>query len=106
MKVNYKHLFWYGLVLLITSNVYWMYITIDNAVGHGYYKESCESYYQDMLNFKQIVEVNRNKKEVIEFLEINNVNYDSFKKGPDFIITFNSFELKFNKKGILIPGNK
>ena len=102
MRINYKYLFWLGIAILITTNLYWIYSTIDNAVGHTYYRESCEGYYQDMINFKQIVELNKNKKDVIEFLEQNNVKYDSFTKGSDYIIKFNSFDLIFNEKGNLI----
>ena len=88
--------------ILFISNAFWIYQTIDNAVGHSYYKVSCDEYYQDMLKFKQILETKSTKTEAIDFLELNKVEYDSFQKGTEFIISFNSFALTFDEKGILI----
>jgi len=101
MKRTYKILFWFTLTILVVSNIFWIYQTIDNSVGYTYYKVSCDEYYQDMLEFKQILETKSTKKEAIDFLELNKVEYDSFQKETEFIITFNSFALIFDEKGIL-----
>jgi hypothetical protein len=96
MKRTYKILFWFILSFFFISNAFWIYQTVDNAVGHSYYKVSCDEYYQDMLKFKQILETRSTKTEAI-----NKVEYDSFQKGTEFIISFNSFALTFDEKGIL-----
>jgi len=106
MKRTYKILFWITLTILVTTNLFWFYQTIDNAIGHSYYEVSCDGYYQDMLKFKQILETKSTKSEVIDFLEINKVEYDSFQKGTEFIITFDSFELEYDKNGKLISNDK
>ena len=102
MKRTYKILFWITLTILVISNVFWIYQTIDNAFGHSYYKVSCDEYYQDMLKFKQILETKSTKKEAIDFLETNKVEYESFQKGAEFIITFDSFALEYDDNGKLI----
>lgn len=102
MKRTYKILFWITLIILVLSNLFWIYQTIDNAVGQNYYKVSCDEYYQDMLRFKQVLETKSTKREAINFLESNNVEYESFHKGIEFIITFDSFELKYDTNGKLI----
>lgn len=103
MKRTYKILFWITLTIMVVSNIFWIYQSIDNAVGHSYYKVSCDEYYQDMLKFKQFIETKSTKEEAIDFLELNKVEYDSFQKGTEFIITFSSFDLTYDKNGKLIP---
>ena len=102
MKSTYKILFWITLTILVLSNTFWIYQAIDNAVGHSYYKVSCDEYYQDMLRFKQILDAKTTKMEAINFLKKNKVEFASFQKGAEFIITFDSFALEYDTDGRLI----
>ena len=106
MKRRYKILFWITLTILVVSNIFWIYNIFDNAVGHSYYKVSCDEYYQDMLKLKQLLETKSTKREAINFLETNNIEYESFQKGTEFIISFDSFVLEFDIDGKLISDNK
>lgn len=106
MKSPYNILFWMTLLFLIISNTFWVYQTIDNAVGQDYYIVSCNEYYQDMLQFKQILDSKKSQKEAIEFLDNNLIAYESFQKGNEFIIVFNSFALTYNDEGILISSDQ
>ena len=106
MNRKYKILFWATLTILLISNVFWIYHTIDNAVGQSYYKVGCDEYYHDALKFKQILEKKSSKREAIDFLKTNKVEYDSFQKGTQFIITFDSFALEYDTTGKLIRNNK
>ncbi len=84
---------------MVISNIFWVYQTIDNAVGQSYYKVSCDEYYKDMIEFEKIVETYKTKKETIDFLDTYHVKYDSIQKGTNFIITLNSFSITFDKNG-------
>ena len=106
MKRSYKILFWTTLIILVISNIFWIYQTIDSAVGQNYYMDSCDEYYQDMLKFKQILETKSTKREAINFLKTNNVEYKSFQKGTEFIISFDSFALEYDRDGKLISNDK
>ena len=106
MKRTYKILFWITLTFLVISNIFWIYQTIDTAVGHNYYKVSCDGYYQDMLKFKQILETKSTKEEALSFLKTNNVEFDSLQKGTEFFISFNSFALEYDENGKLITTDK
>ena len=106
MKRRYKILFWITLTILVVSNIFWIYNTFDNAVGHSYYKVSCDEYYQDMLKLKQVLETKSTKGEAINFLETNDIEYESFQKGTEFIISFDSFALEYDTDGKLISDNK
>lgn len=102
MKHTYKILFWITFTILVISNIFWIYQTIDNAVGQNYYQISCDEYRSDMIEFKKILEAKSTKEEAIEFLKINNVEYDSFQKGTEYIISLSSFALTFNDNGKLM----
>nr|WP_319571723.1 hypothetical protein [uncultured Draconibacterium sp.] len=106
MKRSYKILFWMTLTILVISNIFWFYKTIDNAVGQSYYMDSCDEYYQDMHKFKQILETKSTKREAINFLKTNNIEYESFQKGTKFIISFDSFALEYDTDGKLTSHNK
>lgn len=93
MKHTYKILFWITFTTLVISNIFWIYQIIDNAIGQNYYQVSCDEYHNDMVEFKEILETKLTKEEAIEFLKMNNVEYDSFQKGTEYIITLNSFAL-------------
>ena len=103
---TYKILFWITLTFLVISNIFWIYQTIDNAIGQNYYKVSCEEYYQDMLKLKKILKTKNTKKEATDFLEKSKIEYESFQKGSEFIISFDSFSLTYDKNGILILTNE
>src|SRR5688572_28822965 len=102
MKPTWKILFWITLTLLIISNFFWAYQIIDNAVSKGYYEVSCNEYYGDMMELKRILDTKTTKSEALNFLEQYNVEFDSFQKGEEFIITLNSFGMTFNSDGTLI----
>ena len=102
MKRQYKLLFWITLIFLFISNSFWIYQTIDNAVGQNYYKVSCDEYYEDMLKFKQVIETKSTRKNAMDFLEKNKIEYDRFQKGTKTIISFGSFSLAYNENGELI----
>ena len=99
MKKNWKILFWIALIILVISNVFWAYITVNNAVGQSYYKVTCDEYYHDMIEFKKILETQKTKNEIIDFLIDYEVKFDTVQKGNDFTITMNSFSIKFDNKG-------
>ena len=99
MKHPWKKLFWISLIILVISNLFWLYKTVDISVGHNYYEESCDGYYKDMTQFKKILDNYQTKRELIDFLESNHVRFDSIQKGSDFIVTFNSFSITFDKNG-------
>jgi hypothetical protein len=99
MKNIWKFLFWICLIITIVSNVFWIYNTLENAVGNNYYKVSCEEYYKDVSILKVIIEKKETKKELISFLENNNVKFESFSKGAENIIVLNSFSIAFDKNG-------
>jgi hypothetical protein len=101
MKHTYKILFWITLTILVISNIFWIYQTIDNAVGQNYYQVSCDEYHKDMIEFKKILETKSTKEEAIGFLKRYNVEYDNFQKGTEYIVTLNSFALIFDANGKL-----
>jgi wyosine [tRNA(Phe)-imidazoG37] synthetase (radical SAM superfamily) len=100
MKRTYKILFWITIIALIFSNLFWIYFSIDNAVGHHYYKVSCDEYKNDLNEFMKTIESFNSKKETIDFLEENSIQFDSIQKGNEFIIIFNSFEIVFRGEEI------
>lgn len=99
MKNIWKILFWISLIILLLTNLFWMYQTIDNAVDKGYYDVSCNEYEKDMLLYKKIVESKKNKSELFQFLKNNDIDVVGFHKGEGYIISFNSFYVEFDKKG-------
>lgn len=105
MIKSYKKIFWLTFAVLIFSNLFWIYQTINNALGHDYYKVSCDEYYKDAFNLRKVLESKSDIVGVIEFLENNKIEYESFQKGTDSVINLNSFDLIYNKKGELIESN-
>ena len=90
---SYKNLFWISILILIFSNIFWTYTTIDNAVGQNYYKVSCDEYSKDAISLRKILKLKSDKFAVVKFLENNKIEYESFEKGSDFVIMLNSFDL-------------
>ncbi|MGK7391379.1 MAG: hypothetical protein ACNS60_13570 [Candidatus Cyclobacteriaceae bacterium M2_1C_046] len=103
MKSIWKILFWICLVLLLATNISWLYHTIDVAVGHGYYQVSCNEYQKDILSLKQILYTKKSKKEALEFLDAYKIDHEGFQKGEDFIISLSSFQLIYGPDGRLKP---
>ena len=99
MERTYKKPFWIILTILVFSNVYWLYHTFDVAVGHSYFKSSCDGYYKDVNEFKKIIASQKTKRDLLVFFDSNSVKYDSFQKGSDFIINLNSISIEFDKNG-------
>ena len=99
MKNKWRSLFWVCLIVLISSNLYWFYITIDSAVGRSYLETSCEEFEKDMIVFKKSIESKKNKSKLIEFLKKENIEVESFKKGKTYVFNFNSFSLTYDEKG-------
>ncbi len=106
MKINWKFFFGGSLILLISSNLFWMYQILDNSISHSYYQESCEKYDLDRNNLLEIISRLETKDAVINFLSNYNIEFDSFKKSDHFIISLNSFQLEYNRNGKLIDKNK
>jgi len=105
MKSIWKNLFWISLGLLIVTNVFWIYQVLDNAVGNDYYKVSCNEYHGDMLGLKKVLDSKKTKIETLDFLNEHAIEYDSFQKGNEFIISLNSFDLTFNAQGNLVASH-
>ena len=105
-NVNWKISFFGTLTLLISSNLFWVYETLDNAVSHSYFESSCEKYDLDRNNFMEIIMSLDKKDDVIDFLTLYKVEFDSFEKGGNLIISLNSFQLEYNSDGRLIDENK
>lgn len=102
MKYRWKILFWVSLGLLVLSNIFWIYVILDNAVGMTYFKDTCTKHEGDMLVLKGILETKLTKENTISFLNQHKVKFESFPKGDEFVIQLNSFDIIFNKEGHLI----
>jgi hypothetical protein len=106
MKNKYKIAFWICCTVLIGSNTYWIYQTIDNAIGANYYQISCEEYRKDSNELLKALKNYNSKDEMIYFLDIHKVSYKEFQKGSEFIIQLNSFDFTFNENKLLIETNQ
>ncbi|MBE7688881.1 hypothetical protein [Tenacibaculum finnmarkense] len=99
MKNIWKFLFWICLLILISTNVFWIYQIIDNAVGKSYYEVSCKEYRKDAVAFQKIVENRQKQIRIIALLKENNIQFEEFEKGNEYIINLNSFSIRFDEKG-------
>jgi hypothetical protein len=106
MKSHWKILFWISIVLLIVTNLLWLYNTIDNAVGHHYYSIGCEEYRQDAEVCHHLLASSASKDEVIRLLDSGEIHYETFDKGTEFIISLHSFDLVFDKDGRLVTRDR
>ena len=106
MKNKYKVSFWLCIIVLIGTNIFWHYQTIDNAVGHNYYTLSCEEYKKDTDQFVKILGLNQSENDMISFLEKTDIKYNGFEKGEDYVVQFNSFDFIFWKDGKLKETNQ
>ncbi len=97
MKKYWKILFFISLIILILTNIYWIYTTLNTGVGHSYYKVSCEEYKKDVVELKKIVEAITNKEDAVEILNDHKITFDTLYKGEEFIIRFESFALSYHR---------
>ena len=92
--------------LLLSSNAFWVYTSIDHAYSVTYSEDSCEKYRKDKEILLNTVKEFNSKEKTLEFLSKNDVTFDSFQKGKDeYIISLNSFGLTFNEEGKLAAIN-
>ncbi|MCB9034426.1 MAG: hypothetical protein H6553_11350 [Chitinophagales bacterium] len=101
MKI-YKILFWITLVFLFLTNLFWIHNKMDTAVGHSYYKDSCEAYKNDLTELQKLLSEGLNKTEMLNYLDSNKIVYNAFEKGNEYIIQFTSFDLVYDNTGNLI----
>ena len=101
MKNKWKNLFWTSLLILLFTNLFWFYQTLDSAVGRRYYEVSCSEYEKDKAVFKKLIDSKDTKTELLQFLKDNNISFEGFQKGTDYVVNFNSFSVLFDSKGNL-----
>ncbi len=101
MKNKWKTLFWLSLIILFLTNLFWIYQTIDSAVGRGYYEVTCIEYEKDKTILKKLIDSKETKTELLKFLKDNDISFEGFQKGTDYVISFNSFSVLFDSKGKL-----
>lgn len=106
MHNRYKSLFWATIIILILSNVYWLYQTVDNAVGHSYYQVNCEEWKDDLKELKKVLPIELNKNDMVNFLAHKDIAYNGFAKGEEFVIQLHSFDFVYNQNGQLIQLNE
>ena len=94
--MNWKIGFFVILLTLIATNVYWLYNTLDNVVGHSYYKDSCEPMFEDYELLIPLISQNVNRTEIRKYLESMKVPFDPFKKDGVEILVLNATEIIFN----------
>lgn len=99
--MTWKKSFWFCLIILVATNLFWVYEILDNAVDKSYYKVVCNENHEDMLKLKSVLDTKKNKQLTIKFLNEHKIKYESFQKGENFVIQLSSFELIFNSKGLL-----
>ncbi|MGL1889535.1 MAG: hypothetical protein OCD76_23675 [Reichenbachiella sp.] len=93
--MNWKIGFFIILLTLVASNIYWFYTTIDNAVTHSYYRDSCEPMFTDFELLTPILVKNINRQELREYLLSMEVEFDSFIKEGEEILVLSATEIVF-----------
>jgi hypothetical protein len=99
-------LFWISVILFIGTNLYWLYTTIDNAVGHNYYQVSCEAWQKDNKELKKLLPLDVYYSEMLGLLENKDLDFYEFEKGDNKIIQFSSIDLIYGKTGELLDYNE
>lgn len=102
MKNLWRTLFGGAILLLVATNIFWVYQVLDNAVANNYYRVSCEEFLTDATALKKILETKGEKDEVISYLDSEEVSYNAFEKGDRFVITLGSFDMVFNAENELV----
>lgn len=90
----WKKLFWIILVLLVTTNIYWMYQLLDSGVSLTYLRESYDAQEQDINVMRKLIEQHYDFNTLTNKLDKS--DYELIQKGDDFFIVFGSFEVEFN----------
>jgi hypothetical protein len=76
---------------------------IDNAIGHGYYKVSCEEYKIDADNFQTILNSFDIEEDLIKFLEQNGIDFELINKASnENYIILGSTGVLFDDSGKII----
>ena len=99
MKNRFKILFWISIVILIITNLFWLYQLLDTSIGHTYYKVSCEEYENDLDQLKKVTDSLTTKKQTLQFLKESKIELDTLQKGRIFHVNFKSFSLSFDESG-------
>lgn len=102
MKNLWRTLFGVATLLLVTTNLFWFYQMLDNAVANNYYRVGCEEFLTDATTLKNILQTKGDKDEVISYLDNEEVKYEAFEKGDQFVITLGSFDMVFNAENELV----
>lgn len=90
----WKKLFWISLVLLVVTNIYWMYQLLDSGVSITYLRESYDDQEQDIKVMRNLIEQQHDFKTLSS--KLNEFDNKLIQKGDDFFIVFRSFEVEFN----------
>ena len=100
---SWKALFWIAVILLLTSNIFWIYQIIDNAVGHGYYKVSCEEYKANSDILEWTLRSYQNKDELINFLKDKGIQFEIYNKANnENYVVIGTIGIQFNDDGEII----
>ncbi len=93
MKINWKIVVL--VVLLIITNLFWIYQVIDTGIGRSYYEVSCEEYRSDAEKLEKICKQFKTKEELFDFTAQYKIEIDTFSKGEALIVRFSSFDVEF-----------
>ncbi|PIE50222.1 MAG: hypothetical protein CSA38_04405 [Flavobacteriales bacterium] len=93
VKINWKIVVL--VVLLIITNLFWIYQVIDTGIGRSYYEVSCEEYRSDAEKLEKICKQFKTKEELFDFTAQYKIEIDTFSKGEALIVRFSSFDVEF-----------
>lgn len=95
-----------SVLLLVGTNVFWMYQATDTAIGIHYRKVSCEEYRKDANQLFEALKLIESKEEMMNWLRNNKIEYNGFDKGTQYVMQFNSFDFVFSENGELLETNQ
>ncbi len=90
----WKKLFWISLVLLVSTNICWMYQLLDSGVSITYLRESYDDQEQDIDVMRKLIEQHYDFNTLTS--ELDESDYELIQKGDEFFVVFSSFEVEFN----------
>ncbi|MEQ8904027.1 hypothetical protein [Ekhidna sp.] len=90
----WKKLFWISFILLVVTNIYWMYQLLDSGVSITYLRESYDYQEKDIDILRKLVEQHYDFNKLTS--ELDEADYELIQKGDIFFIVFSSFEVEFN----------
>ncbi len=102
MKANWKIILIF-VVILVTTNGFWLYQIVDNAVENSYYKGDCEKYQTDSKYLKKVLQNFKNKEDLLYFLSKHSIPAITFRKGEETIVQLQSSHLEFIFEEEIIP---